>query len=152
MLSLRNLRVLVVEDDPEMTRTVERVLGRYGHSITSVRDVTDADALAGTYDCGVFDIDLPDGNGVELAERMLDRGQITAAVFFSASTDPTLLERARRIGNFVTKSAGTRSLELAVAQAVGSAAQQLASGAVDAPRPRPAKSQSGSRRKAPKSR
>jgi DNA-binding response OmpR family regulator len=151
MLSLRNLKLLMVEDDPEMARTVERVLGRYGHRVTLVRSAAEADAVSDVYDCGLFDIDLPDGNGVELAERMLDRGQLTAAVFFSACTDADLVERATTVGVFVAKSSGTRPLELAVAEAVSRAAQQLASGAPDTPRGRGGRtSKSGSRRKAPK--
>jgi DNA-binding response OmpR family regulator len=151
MLSLRNLKLLMVEDDPEMARTVERVLARYGHRSTIVRSATEANAVSDVYDCGLFDIDLPDGNGVELAERMLDRGQLTAAVFFSACTDPDMLERAGTVGVFVAKSAGTRPLERAVAEAVSRAAQQLASGAPDTPRSRGGRSsKSGSRRKAPK--
>ena len=31
MLAVRNLRVLLVEDDPELARTVERSLAHYGH-------------------------------------------------------------------------------------------------------------------------
>jgi DNA-binding response OmpR family regulator len=151
MLSLRNLKLLMVEDDPEMARTVERVLARYGHRSTVVRCAAEADAVSDVYDCGLFDIDLPDGNGVELAERMLDRGQLTAAVFFSACTDPDLLERAGTVGVFVAKSAGTRPLERAVAEAVSRAAQQLASGAPDTPGARGGRSsKSGSRRKVPK--
>lgn len=151
MLSLRNLKLLMVEDDPEMARTVERVLARYGHRSTIVRSAAEADAVSEVYDCGLFDIDLPDGNGVELAERMLDRGQLTAAVFFSACTDADLLERAGSVGVFVAKSAGTRPLERAVAEAVSRAAQQLASGAPDTPSARGGRSsKSGSRRKVPK--
>ena len=152
MLSLRNLKLLMVEDDPEMARTVERVLARYGHRSTIVRSAAEAEAVSEIYDCGLFDIDLPDGNGVELAERMLDRGQLTAAVFFSACTDADLLERAGTVGVFVAKSAGTRPLERAVAEAVGRAAQQLASGAPETPRSRGGgrSSKSGSRRKAQK--
>jgi DNA-binding response OmpR family regulator len=142
----------MVEDDPEMARTVERVLGRYGHRLTIVRTAAEADAIGDVYDCGLFDIDLPDGNGVEIAERLLDRGQLTAAVFFSACTDADLVERASSVGVFVAKSGGTRPLELAVADSVSRAAQQLAIGAPDTPRSRGGRSKSGSRRKAPKPR
>jgi DNA-binding response OmpR family regulator len=150
MLTLRNLRVLLVEDDPEMARTLERVLARYGHRTTLVRSAAEADALGQVHDCGLFDIDLPDGSGVELAERLLDRGELTTVVFFSACTDAEVLEHASRIGSFVSKASGTRALEVALAAAASRAAQQLASGAPNTP-PRPrggGRSGSGTRRKA----
>src|SRR5688572_15214472 len=115
MLVLRNLRVLLVEDDPELARTVERVLSRYGHVTVVVNNVAAAEALSESFDCGILDIDLPDGSGVRLAEALLDRGQLGAVVFFSASTDADTVAEACEIGPFVAKSAGTRGLERALA-------------------------------------
>ena len=126
MLALRNLRILLVEDDPELARTVDRVLARYGHVTVTVTSVGAAQALADTFDCGILDIDLPDGNGVMLAEGLLDRGQLGAVVFFSASSDADIIAEACELGPFVAKSAGTRELERALADAVSCAARQVA--------------------------
>ena len=108
MLALRNLKVLLVEDDPELARTVERVLSRYGHVTQIVSSVAAAEALSESFDCGILDIDLPDGNGVRLAESLLDRGQLGAVVFFSASSDADVVAEACELGPFVAKAAGTR--------------------------------------------
>jgi|SRR5690349_10623555 len=145
MLALRNLRVVLVEDDPELARTVERVLSRYGHTTAIASSVAAAEALQGSFDCGILDIDLPDGNGVSLAARMLDDGRVGAVVFYSASTDSDVIASAGRLGPFVPKSAGTRELERAVAEAVSVAARQVAGGGSSAPAP--ARKKSGSRRK-----
>lgn len=126
MLALRNLRVLLVEDDPELARTVERVLSRYGHVTVVVSSVAAAEALVESFDCGILDIDLPDGSGVHLAESLLDRGQVGAVVFFSASTNADVVAEAGEIGPFVAKAAGTRELERALADAVSCAARQVA--------------------------
>lgn len=149
MLALRNLRVVLVEDDPELARTVERVLSRYGHVTTIVGSVAAARALTESFDCGILDIDLPDGNGVQLAERMLDQGQVGAVVFYSASTDAEVVAEACELGPFVAKAAGTRELERALADAVSCAARQVAGGEGQ---PNPSgpphrRSKSGSRRK-----
>jgi DNA-binding response OmpR family regulator len=146
MLALRNLRVILVEDDPELARTVERVLARYGHATSVAKSVAAAEALTGSFDCGILDIDLPDGNGVELAARLLDAGQLGAVVFFSASTDPDVIAQARELGPFVSKAAGTRELERALADAASRAVRQVA-GSDGAPAPGPRRSKSGSRRK-----
>jgi DNA-binding response OmpR family regulator len=146
MLSLRDLEILLVEDDPELARTVERVLARYGHVTTIASSVAAAEALTGTFDCGILDIDLPDGNGVPLAGRLLDRGQLGAVVFFSASTDPDVIAGAREVGPFVAKAAGTRELERALADAMSVAARQVA-GAGQTPNTPPRRTKSGARRK-----
>jgi DNA-binding response OmpR family regulator len=147
MLVLRNLRVVLVEDDPELARTVERVLSRYGHRTTVASSVAAAGALKDSFDCGILDIDLPDGSGVVLARRMLDAGQLGAVVFFSASTDPDVIAEAGELGPFVAKAAGTRGLERALADAVSWAARQVAGGNGPAAPPRPRRSKSGARRK-----
>ena len=148
MLALRNLKVLLVEDDPELARTVERVLARYGHTTSIASSVAAAEALSGSFDCGILDIDLPDGSGVQLAARMLDAGQVGAVVFYSASSDPDVIAEACELGPFVAKAAGTRELERALADAVSCAARQVAgSGESPPPGPTQRRTKSGSRRK-----
>ena len=146
MLALRNLRVLLVEDDPELARTVERSLGHYGHRTVIAGTVAATEALSDSFDCGILDIDLPDGSDVRLAEILLDRGQIGAVVFFSASSDPDTLAEAREIGLFVAKTAGVRELERAVAEAVSEAARQVAGSEPVSGHPR-RRTKSGTRRK-----
>jgi DNA-binding response OmpR family regulator len=146
MLSLRNLRVLLVEDDPELARTVERVFSRYGHLTRSVGSVAAAEAESQSFDCGIFDIDLPDGNGVQLAEQLLDRGQLGAVVFFSACTQADIVARAMELGPFVAKAAGTGGLLRALADAVSQTARQVA-GSPGVPGPPPRRTKSGARRK-----
>lgn len=147
MLALRNLRVILVEDDPELARTVERVLARYGHATTAVGSVAAAEALSGSFDCGILDIDLPDGSGVRLAERLLDRGQLGAVVFYSASSDADVIAEACEIGPFVAKAAGTRELERALAEAVSCAARQVAGSEQQLPSTPYRRTKSGARRK-----
>lgn len=146
MLAVRNLRVLLVEDDPELARTVERSLAHYGHRTVIAGSVAVAEALTDSFDCGILDIDLPDGNGVRLAEGLLDRGQIGAAVFFSASNDAQILADARELGIFVAKTAGMRELERALAAAVSLAARQVAGSEPVSAQPR-RRTKSGLRRK-----
>jgi DNA-binding response OmpR family regulator len=147
MLALRNLRVVLVEDDPELARTVERVLSRYGHRTVIASSVAAAAALKDNFDCGILDIDLPDGSGVALARRLLDSGQVGVVVFYSASTDTDVIAEAGELGPFVPKAAGTRELERAVADAVSSAARQVAGSNVPTRQSGPRRSKSGARRR-----
>jgi DNA-binding response OmpR family regulator len=147
MLALRNLRIVLVEDDPELARTVERVLARYGHVTTIATTVAAAEALTSSFDCGILDIDLPDGNGVTLAGHMLDEGRVGVVVFYSASTDAAVMASASELGPFVAKSAGTRELERALAEALSIAARQVAGGGGPVGASGPRRKKSGSRRK-----
>jgi DNA-binding response OmpR family regulator len=146
MLSLRNLRVLLVEDDPELARTVERVFARYDHVTTVTGSVAAAEALEESFDCAILDIDLPDGSGVKLAEQLLDRGQVGAVVFFSANTRADVLAEAAALGPFVAKSDGTHGLLRGLADALSRAARQVAGGTELAPAS-VRRARSGSRRK-----
>src|SRR5262245_62569883 len=122
MLAVRNLQVLLVEDDPELARTVERSLAHYGHRTVIASSVAGAEALTESFDCGILDIDLPDGNGVRLAEPLLDRGQIGAVVFFSASSDHAKMAEAREMGLIVANTDGGGRQRRAMAEAARTAA------------------------------
>src|SRR3954466_12259138 len=146
MLAVRHLRVLLVEDDPELARTVERSLAHYGHRTVIASSVGATEELTESFDCGILDIDLPDGSGVRLAESLLDGGQVGAVVFFSASTDNEVLAEARALGIFVSKTAGVRELERALADAGSGPARQVAGSEPAASHPR-RRTKSGTRRK-----
>ncbi len=102
--------ILVVEDYPPMAAALVRLLTSEGHRV--VREFTVAGALQHTvaFDHAVLDIDLPDGNGVDLAERLLERRCVSNIVFFTATHEVALLTRATRCGRVVDKSDGTRRL------------------------------------------
>lgn len=100
-------RLLVVEDDVTVAKALSRTLARRGFSVAVVRSCTAARLLAQTFDFAVLDIDLPDGNGVDLARDLLDSGRVPSVLFFTGSTDSAMLARARRLGSVTTKASGT---------------------------------------------
>ena len=71
-------RVLVVEDDPGLRRSLQELLAGPQIEIVSVGLVADAlKALATTsFDCMVTDLALPDGSGFDLLERMSASDQL----------------------------------------------------------------------------
>src|SRR5450432_364702 len=100
-------RLLVVEDDVTVARALSRTLARRGLTVAIARSCTAARTLAQTFDFAVLDLDLPDGNGVDLAKHLMDSSKVPSVLFFTGSCDFTLLARARRIGSVVMKSAGS---------------------------------------------
>ena len=65
-------RVLLVEDDESLGRTLAERLEREGLSVTWVQTLADAEAqlASGSWDLAILDVKLPDGSGFGLARRM----------------------------------------------------------------------------------
>ena len=101
------LRLLVVEDDVTVARALSRTLARRGFSVAIARSCTAARSLTQPFDFAVLDLDLPDGNGVDLAETLLESGRVPNVLFFTGTSNMALLARARRLGGVVMKSSGT---------------------------------------------
>jgi DNA-binding response OmpR family regulator len=64
--------VLVVEDDPRVSRLVERALAEAGHRVDLALDGDDglARAESGAYDLIVLDVMLPELSGIEVAREV----------------------------------------------------------------------------------
>ncbi len=111
-------RLLVVEDDVTVARAVSRTLARRGFSVALARSCTAALALAQRFDFAVLDLDLPDGNGVDLARALLDGDKVRSVLFFTGSLDPALLTRARALGSVIMKSSGSAEVLAQLTQLV----------------------------------
>lgn len=103
-------RLLIAEDDVTVARALSRTLARRGFSVAIARSCAAARAFDERFEFAVLDLDLPDGNGVDLARELLANGRIPNVVFFTGSNDPALLARARRVGPVIMKSGGTSEI------------------------------------------
>jgi two-component system response regulator MprA len=80
-------RILVVEDDASLQRTVARGLRQHGMSVSAVKDGGTALACLqeGTgFDVIVLDIGLPDSDGRDVCQAMRARGVQTPVLFLTA--------------------------------------------------------------------
>lgn len=114
--------ILLVDDDFLVRRAVRRRLEAEGFAVTAAATGDDASRLAACtdpFEVGVFDLDLPDAHGVELARALLSRGQVRRAVFFSATTDPRERAAATAHGRFVPKLAPVTELVDAIHHTLG---------------------------------
>jgi DNA-binding response OmpR family regulator len=102
--------LLLVEDDLLLARALQRSLFSRGIRARHVARYATAAALDGPFLVGVFDIDLPDGDGVELARRLLFRGVVSRVLFYTACAQPSRLERARDLGAVFSKSGNLNPL------------------------------------------
>lgn len=102
--------LLLVEDDLLLARALQRTLIARGINTRHVATCATAAALRGPYRVGVFDIDLPDGDGVELARLLHRHGIVHRVVFYTACSHPMRLARARELGTVFVKSSHLGSL------------------------------------------
>jgi two-component system copper resistance phosphate regulon response regulator CusR len=80
------MRVLVVEDEPEVSDLLSRTLREAGWAVDAVaRGLAALEHLAVTeYDIAVVDIGLPDVDGVEVCRRLRARGGTTPVLILTA--------------------------------------------------------------------
>lgn len=96
--------LLLVEDDLLLARALVRSFGMRGMRARHVARCATAAALRGPFPIGVFDVELPDGDGIELARLLMLRGVVSRAVFYTGCAEPRRLARARDVGLVFVKS------------------------------------------------
>ena len=80
-------KILVVDDEPDITTSIKNGLSRNGFEVTTFNDPTAALASynVGTYDLLLLDIRMAKMNGFELYRELKKKGDDTAKVcFFTA--------------------------------------------------------------------
>jgi DNA-binding NtrC family response regulator len=129
--------VLVVDDDIGVCRIVQRMLSNEQCKVQTCQSV--ADALGAierkAFDAYVIDFKLPDGSGLDVAERIRSKWGATPIILISGYDPAAVALRAEKlsISNFLEKPFSREIICEAVKKAIGSpkAAPKLSS--VDPP-------------------
>ncbi len=92
--------ILLLEDDESLAQTLRELLEGTGYKVDMVHNGNDAiDAsYENRYDLYVFDINVPDMNGLELLESLRNADDTTPAIFISALIDLNSISKAFSIG------------------------------------------------------
>lgn len=122
------MRVLVAEDDPIIALGLARRLGALGHEVVGpVASVVDAAALARDEgaDLYLFDVDLADGDGIELARDLSVDGPRRPVVVLTGLDAPEVLDRSIAAGVLahLTKPVDDRQLDAALRLAAARSAE-----------------------------
>jgi two-component system response regulator MprA len=80
------MRILVVDDDPAVRRSVEHALRRDGYEVSSAADGSSALAQHGVFrpDAVVLDILMPEPNGLEVCRTLRSGGHDTPILMLTA--------------------------------------------------------------------
>ena len=112
-------RILLLEDEAPLARTLARLLRLEGHEVYLAGSCEEARGAPGPFTVAVLDIDLPDGNGVDLARDLAANASVRRVIFFTGTADGRMRARAGTLGIVVDKAAGFPALQAALAQSLG---------------------------------
>ena len=82
------MRILVADDEPEMTMVLEALLHREHYSVDVVNDGQDAldYGLAENYDCLILDIMMPKLDGIQVLQMLRAKGISTPVLLLTAKS------------------------------------------------------------------
>ena len=104
MTTAETTRALIVEDDPVVARSIARRLLREGYTVSLAGTCRAARAAGSGFQVAILDLDLPDGNGTDLADELLRIGAVRGVVFYTGSLDNAQRERAQVFGHVIDKT------------------------------------------------
>lgn len=92
--------VSIVDDDPSVRRALHRLVEAAGYAVetfASAEEFLDS-TPRGRSACLILDVHLNGMNGLELKERLVERGSVTPVIFITAHDDAPTRERIERAG------------------------------------------------------
>lgn len=80
------MRILLVDDEPELTDPLSRILTREGYQVDIAHDGAEGSRLTrdGHYDLLILDWMLPQRSGLEICQQLRSRGDQTPVLFLTA--------------------------------------------------------------------
>lgn len=90
--------VLIVEDDRLAREVLTRLLERLGYQTSPVGTVAEGVHRLDGQDCAVLDLNLPDGLGTHILERIRDEQRPMRVAVCTGTTDDGLVARALECG------------------------------------------------------
>ncbi len=93
-------RILLLEDDPTLSETIEELLESEGYHVTLAYDGDEASHLTyeEEFDLYIFDINVPEIDGLSLLEALREADDNTPAIFISALVDIETIATAFNVG------------------------------------------------------
>ncbi|HEX3479239.1 MAG TPA: sigma-54 dependent transcriptional regulator [Kofleriaceae bacterium] len=93
-------RILVVDDDRSIRRTLEKFLGGEGYQVATAQDAPGAIAGADAADLMLLDLGLPGGSGFDVLAALADRPRPPTIVVITARDDMQSTVKAIQLGAY----------------------------------------------------
>ena len=121
-LKMSSMRVLVVDDEPAVRQIMAAHIKQAGYEVDQAASATEATAklTRGNFDVALCDIQMPDGNGIDLVKSARASGIETTFVMVTAFASTETAIEALRAGatDYITKPLRTEELLHRLAQIV----------------------------------
>jgi DNA-binding NtrC family response regulator len=93
-------RILVVDDDRSIRRTLEKFLGGEGYQVATAQDAPGAIAAADAADLMLLDLGLPGGSGFDVLTALAERPRPPTVVVITARDDMQSTVKAIQLGAY----------------------------------------------------
>jgi DNA-binding NtrC family response regulator len=94
-------RILIVDDDRSIRRTLEKFLGGEGYDVTTAQDAPSAiAAVTPDIDLMLLDLGLPGGSGFDVLSALVDRDNAPTVVVVTARDDMQSTVKAIQLGAY----------------------------------------------------
>lgn len=94
------MKLLLLEDDHILSETLQLFLTKEGYDVDTALSMEEAEALTfdNSYDLYLLDINLPQGNGIDLLKSLRYADDITPTIFITALTDMNSMSEGFKLG------------------------------------------------------
>ncbi len=94
------IKILLLEDDPLLNETLKLFLEREGYLVDVALNIEESEEFTfrNSYDLYLFDINLPQGNGLELLEYLRNAQDNTDTIFITALVDINSIAKGFDLG------------------------------------------------------
>ena len=94
------MKILLLEDDYNLADSLKEILELEGYEVDIVSTAKEAyeKTFNTKYDLYIFDINLPDENGINVLKSLRDSTDNTPAIFITALTDLNTMAKAFNVG------------------------------------------------------
>ena len=134
-------KILVVDDDNDVCRIVRSMLSHEQYQVQTGQSVADAFRAIEErpFDAYVLDWKLPDGSGLDIAERIRSKGSEAPIILISCDNTSSVASRAEkfRIFDFLQKPFSREMMCNAVKKAIGSLLVNPPPGALERSKAKP---------------
>jgi two-component system, NtrC family, nitrogen regulation response regulator NtrX len=93
-------RILVVDDEPNIGRSLQMILEREGYAVSLCHSASAFRAFNGRVDAYLLDVKLPDGNGIDLLREIRAKGNAAPVIMISGHGTIAEAVEATRAGAY----------------------------------------------------